>query len=118
MGSFKLIVGFLVIAVVIYLGVAIIPPYWANYQFEDAIKTEALISTNSTKTENEIRDSVFKKVRELEIPLKREDIHVQRTGTQGTGSVTIEAPYDVHIDLPGYPFDLHFSATTTNKGIF
>jgi hypothetical protein len=114
----KLVLGFLVIAVVAYLGLQIIPPYWANYQFEDAIKTEALISTNSSKTESEIRDSVFKKVTELEIPLKREDIRVQRTGNQGSGSVTIEAPYDVHVDLPGYSFDLHFDATTTNKGIF
>jgi len=24
----------------------------------------------------------------------------------------------VHVDLPGYPLDLHFDASTENKGVF
>ena len=113
----KAVFGILVMVAVIIVGVALIPPYWANYQFEDAIKTEALMSTNSNKTEDAIRDSVFKKAQDLDIPLTKDDIKVQRVGTMGNGSVSIQAPYTVSINLPGYPVELHFTPTTVNKGV-
>ena len=112
----KAVFGILVMVVVIVVGVSLIPPYWANYQFEDAIKTEALMSTNSTKTEDAIRDTVFKKAKDLDIPLTKDNIKVQRVGTMGNGSVTIEAPYTVPVNLPGYPIELHFTPATVNKG--
>jgi hypothetical protein len=109
--------GILVLIAGIFVCVALIPPYWANYQFEDAIKTEALMSTNSAKTEDAIRDTVLKKARDLDLPLTKDDIKVQRVGTQGNGSVSIEAPYTVPVNLPGYPMELHFNPTTVNKGV-
>jgi hypothetical protein len=109
--------GILVLIAGIFVCVSLIPPYWANYQFEDAIKTEALMSTNSTKTEDAIRDTVLKKARDLDLPLTKDDIKVQRVGTQGNGSVSIEAPYTVPVNLPGYPMELHFNPTTVNKGV-
>ncbi len=108
-----------VIVAVIYGGAEVIPPYFSNYEFEDSIKEEALHSTYGTKTEDAIRDAVFKKAQDLEIPLTREQIKVQRTGSgQGSGTVSIEADYSVHVDLPGYPLDLHFAPSSRNKGVF
>lgn len=118
MGTVKLIVGILAFVAVIVLGVQVIPPYWSNYQFEDFVKTEALISTQGTKTEEDIRTTVYKRAQELDIPVERDDIKVHRVGQQGTGSVTISVPYAVHVTLPGYGFDLHFDVSTTNKGLY
>ena len=114
----KLIIGILFIAAAIFAGVALIPPYWDNYQFEDAIKTEALMATNSTKTEDAIRETVYKRARDFDIPLEKEKIKVQHVGGNGSGSVTIEAPYTVTVNIPGYPVTLNFNPTTTNKGVF
>jgi len=114
----KLFFGILVIAAGIFASVALIPPYWANYQFEDAIKTEALMATNSTKTEDAIRDSVYKRAQDFGVPLDKEKIKVQHLGGNGSGSVTIEAPYTVTVSIPGYPITLNFDPTTTNKGVF
>jgi hypothetical protein len=118
MGTLNAIVGILVIVAAVYLCATLIPPFFANYQFEDAIKTEAQMSTYSTKSEEQIRDTIFKKAQELEIPMSREQIKVQRTGPQGSGSITIDAAYIVHLDLPGYPLDLHFDPSTKNRGVF
>jgi len=118
MGTIKLIVGFVVIAAVIYGCSVLIPPFFSNYQFEDAIETEARMSTYSTKPEDAIRESVLKKAQDLEIPIAREQIKVQRFGPQGTGSILIETQYTVHVDLPGYPLDLNFHPTTKNRGAF
>ncbi|MBV9572758.1 MAG: hypothetical protein JOZ43_09575 [Acidobacteriales bacterium] len=118
MGTIKLIFGLFLIAACVYMGAELIPAYYSNYEFSDAVKTEALMSTNSTKSEDAIRDTVFKKAQELEIPLTHDEIKVVRVGGQGTGSVTIEAPYNVHLDLVAYPMDLHFNVSTQNKGAF
>ena len=118
MGTIKLILGFAVMAAVVYGGAMLIPPFFSNYQFEDAIETEARMSTYSTKPEDAIRESVFKKAQDLEIPIAREQIKVQRFGPQVAGSILIERQYTVHVDLPGYPLDLNFHPTTKNRGAF
>jgi len=118
MGTIKLIFGMFVIVAVVYVCAVLIPPFFSNYEFEDAIKNEATITTYSTKPEDAIRDTIFKKAQDLEIPVSKEQIKVKRTGSQGTGTVIIETSYTVHVDLPGYPMDLHFDPSTKNKGAF
>src|SRR5437667_10821015 len=103
MGTIKLILGFAVMAAVIYGGVMLIPPYFSNYQFEDAIETEARMSTYSTKPEDAIRESLFKKAQDLEIPIGKEQIKGQRCGPQGTGSILMETQYTVLVALRGSP---------------
>jgi hypothetical protein len=114
----KLIFGVAVILVAIYLGVEFVPPYYANYEFEDALKNEALFGTNQATTEDVIRDNVYKKAQQLEIPITKEAIVVRKVGAMGNGSVSIDAPYTVHLDLIAFPTDLHFDTSSTNKGAF
>jgi|SRR5579863_7608 len=118
MGTIKLIFGLLVIVTAVYLGAELVPIYYANYEFQDVIKTEATLQTYTTKPEPEIQQMIFKKAQDLQIPLNREQIKVQRHGYTGTGSLTIQAPYVVRVDLPGYPLDLHFDPSTENKSPF
>jgi hypothetical protein len=113
----KMFFGLMVILAALYLGVELVPPYYSNYEFQDSIQSTALFATNGTQTADAIGDAVFKKAQELQLPLTREEIKVVRVGPPGGGSVTIDAPYTVHLDLVGYPLDLHFSAATTNKGV-
>ena len=118
MGTVKLVIGICVIAAGIYLGAELVPVYYENYQFQDIVKTEATLETYTAKPEADIRDSLYKKAQILDIPVTKDQIKVQRTGTMGTGSLTINANYVVHLDLPGYPVDLHFDASTENKSPF
>lgn len=113
----KMAAGIFVMVASIYLIAVLAPPFFSNYQFEDAIRTEAQMDTYNTKTEDQIRDAVFKKAQELDVPVTREQIKVQRSGVTGTGSISIEAPYIVHISVPGYPLDLNFDPSTRNKGV-
>jgi hypothetical protein len=118
MGTIKLVFGLFVIAAAIYLGVELVPVYYANYEFQDVIKTEATLQTYTTKPEAEIQAGIYKKAQQLELPLSQDQIQVQRRGTTGTGSLTIRAAYTVRVDLPGYPLDLHFDPSTENKSPF
>ena len=118
MGTVKMVFGLLVMAVALYLCIALVPVYYASYEFQDAIKTEATLQTYTTKPEAEIQSTIFSKAQQLELPLSRDQIRVQRRGYTGTGSLSISAPYTVHVDLPGYPLDLHFDPSTENKSPF
>ncbi len=109
----KLIIGLAIFAGIIYFGYKLIPPYFENYQLQDAIDNEALLNTYTQKTEGEIRDTVIRKAQELNIPLDSSQITVQRSYNY----VQIQADYTVHIDLPYYPLDLKFHAASKNKGI-
>jgi hypothetical protein len=118
MGSIKMMFGIFVIVAGVYLGAELIPPYLTNYQFEDVVKNEAMINTYNTRPEGDIRDELFKKAQDMDIPVTREQIKVHRVGQVGNGSLIIETHYSVHVDLPGYPLDLQFEPSTRNKGAF
>ncbi len=68
MGTIKLAFGIFVIAVGIYMGIEVIPPYYSNYEFQGDIQSEALTSTYTPKSEADIRDAVFKIAKGYEIP--------------------------------------------------
>jgi hypothetical protein len=117
MSTIKMFLALFLICGAVYVGAKIIPPFFGNYQFQDAVKNEATLDTYTSKNENDIRTAVFRKAQDLEIPITEEQIHVQRQGMQGSGLIIIRAPYVVHVDLPGYPMDLHFDASTENRGV-
>lgn len=118
MGTIKLILIFGLLGGMVYVGAEVIPPYFANYEFQDSLDNEARMGTYSTKGDDVIRDAVFKRAQELEIPVTKDQIKVQRSGNQGNGSVFIETEYSVHVDLPGYPMDLNFHPQSKNKTAF
>jgi|SRR5579864_1353430 len=118
MGTLKLIVVLGLLGALVYVSAELIPPYFANYEFQDALNNEARIGTYSTKGDEVIRDAVFKRAQDLELPLTRDQIKIQRTGGPGIGSVAIETSYSVHVDLPYYPMDLEFHPQSKNKSVF
>ena len=118
MGTIKLILVLGLLGGAVYVGAQVIPPYFANYEFQDTLDNEARMGTYSTKSDDVIRQAVFKRAQELELPLASEDIKLERVGPSGNAAVTIEADYTIHVDLPGYPMDLHFHPASKNKSAF
>jgi archaellum component FlaF (FlaF/FlaG flagellin family) len=118
MATIKMFVGIFVIVGGLYVAYKVVPPYMSNYQFQDAVKDEATRDSYTPKSDAEIKAAVLKKAQELDVPLTEDGITVEKQGSQFNGTVIIRCPYVVHVDLPGYPFDLHFDASTTNKGVF
>jgi hypothetical protein len=118
MATVKLILGFATFAVLALAGIKIIPPFFSNYEFEDAIKNESVQSTYSTRSEEDIREAVIKQARSYDIVLTPKQVHVTRSGGYGSGSLNIDAEYSVPIDLPGYSTSLDFHPSTSNRGVY
>jgi hypothetical protein len=118
MATVKLVFGMAIFGAVILVGIKLIPPYFANYEFEDSIKTESVQATYSTRSEEDIREAVIKHARNYDIELTPKQVKVTRVGGFGTGSLNIEADYSVPIDLPGYSTTIEFHPSTKNKGVY
>ncbi len=111
MKTIKALIGLAVLAAAVYIGWTMIPPYFDNYKLEDIIADEARINTYSNKSEDAMRETVYQKAKDLDIPLTRENINVTRQGQ----SVAIDVNYTVHLDYPIHPVDLHFQSSSKNK---
>jgi hypothetical protein len=118
MATLKLVLGVAVFLALGLVGVKVIPPYFANYELEDTIKTEALQATYSSRSEEDIRDAIIKQARNYDIALTPKQVHVSRMGGFGTGSLTIEADYIVPVELPGYSTTIEFHPSSKNKGVY
>jgi hypothetical protein len=103
----------LVLAAAVFVGFKIFPAYFSNYQLQDSMLTEARFAVSSRKSEEDVRAAVWKKIQELGIPAKREDIKVTFVDT----SVNIEVNYVVHVDLKVYEFNLEFHPHADNHTI-
>jgi len=112
----RIVLSLALIGSLIFLGLKFVPVYYGNYGFKDYVSDEARrASYASTTTEDSVRDEVFKKAQEYEIPLTKEDIKVTKGSGAGTVSVAISADYTVHLDLLVTSTDLHFSVASENK---
>jgi hypothetical protein len=107
----------LIVTGILVLGIIaawkVIPPYSAEYQLADKIQEIARFGVVEHKTEDQIRDSVFKTIQDLDIPATRENIKVTSNGSK----VTISVDYTVPVEILFYHVDLHFTPSSENKSL-
>jgi len=115
-------ISLLLIAVLGYAAYKFIPPFFSDYQLKDATNEIAVLSAAgvlpsaggvSPKPDgfvSDIQDAVMRKAKELDIPLRKQDIKVRRH----EALVFITVKYTVPIELPGSLYDLNFEFTSHN----
>ena len=111
----SLFLALLIFGSLIFTAWKLIPPYFANYQFQDAIETESRFALTGypKRSQDDIQNEVFKKAQDLGLPVKHDDIHV----VMDTGTCTISLDYAVPIDLSLYQFNLQFHPHADNHSI-
>jgi hypothetical protein len=103
----------LVLGTMAFAAFKIVPAYFANYQLQDSMVTEARFALVNRKAANDVQDDIWKKVQELGIPAKKDDILV----VSEQGSVQISINYSVPVDLIVYQYSLQFHPLADNKTI-
>jgi Domain of unknown function (DUF4845) len=109
----NLLLTLILLGSMIFAGVMLIPPYVTNYQLQDAMNTEARFAGYNRKTEEDIREDIWKKVQELGVPAKRTDIHI----TNETGTTQITVNYTVPINMIFKQYDWEFHAHGDNHSL-
>ena len=88
------------VAVMIYLGVKVVPVMINTYAFKDFIEEEARFAS-VRRNDEEIRQRVLKKARELELPVEMKQIHTERSNAR----FDINVAYTVPIVTPVYTYN-------------
>jgi hypothetical protein len=113
-GKLKAIVWTAILVFIAYAAFKILPIYLAEYQLADKIQEEAKFAVVNRHSEDLIRDTVYKEVKELNIPVERDQIKVLASQQL----VQISVDYTVPVDLIVYKVDLHFTPSGENKALF
>ncbi len=113
-GRLKAVIALVFIALVIYVGVKVIPVYVQNYELADYVRNLAVDATVQypPATADGVTDRILHKARDLGLPITRDEIQV----TMGR-TVTISVDYRVPIDLAFYKFTLHFTPSARNTNL-
>ncbi|HET9741534.1 MAG TPA: DUF4845 domain-containing protein [Terriglobales bacterium] len=108
MPRIKALIGVVVVVGFFYLAWNLVPPYLANYQFQQEIQTVARDNMYTPLDENGIRDQVKRKISDIGVPINPDNVVIVRNGQD----VTIGANYSVHVNLAVHPVDLTFLVAT------
>ncbi len=103
----------LVIAFGVYAAFKIIPAYVAEYQLRDKLEEQARFGVVNHYTEDQLKDVVYKTIQDLDIPAKRDDIHVVATQS----IVKISVTYTVPVDLLFFHTNLNFSPSSEDRSL-
>ena len=112
-GKLKAIIVTAILFVAVLAAWKIVPPYSAKYQLADKIDEVARFAVLDHKTEDQVKDIVFKTMQDLDIPAKRDDIKV----TVSPSKVTILVDYTIPVDILMYHVDLHFTPSSEGKSL-
>jgi len=113
--KFNFLLTVLVLGTIGYAGFKVVPAYVDDYQFQDFIQQESrfALAGYPKKSPDDIRNDVIKKARELDLPLKSEDIRISVSPT----SVDVSADYSVTFDLSVYQWSHDFHHHADNHSI-
>lgn len=112
-GKFKAILWTAILVFGAYAAYKLLPPYIAEYQLADKMQEQARFAIVNHYSEDQIRDTVYKTVQELEIPATRDEIKV----LSSSQVVRISVDYTVPVDLIVYHMQLHFTPSSENRAL-
>ncbi len=101
----RMIAGVAVLAMLVFVGVLLIPPYVDNWKLQRYLNDLDADASTGQKSVDVIRANVVNKAGELGLPVHNEDVRIARSED---GVVKIEVLYVVHVGVSVYTVDLHF----------
>lgn len=98
-------------AAVVFAATRYVPAYVTWFQFNDYVRQQVKFAGTSRKTSDTLREEIFKKAKELSIPVTKKDIRITRRGP----AFTLDLEYRWPIDLKVYRHELLFHSTQTGE---
>lgn len=104
-GRLGFVVALCLVGCAIFAGAKVIPVRVAAYEFRDFVQQEcrhAAVSPSDTESAKRIMG----KAKELELPLKKTDLNVNRTTTEMVITASFVKPIDLKLTTYQYRFDV------------
>ncbi len=114
MANIRLVLTILFIALMIFAGVKLLPPYFYDYELQQDLESIARLATYAqNRSVGDIKGDVVQKAKEDDVSITPDDVEVQRTAS----GVNIEVKYSVMISVFGKAHELKFNPKAGNKNI-
>ncbi|MCX6630960.1 MAG: hypothetical protein NTW28_25375 [Candidatus Solibacter sp.] len=94
----------LVLALLLGFGAMFAPIYACNLKLQTYVAEITRRVDSRNQPDEALRQNVLNKARELDLPVKADNVHIIRSPE----GVRIDVRYFVRVNLPGYTVDLHF----------
>ena len=108
-GRFGFIVTLAVFCIVVFLAVKIVPVRIDGYQFKEVLREEAR-SAAVHRNDRAVVERILATAEAMDIPLKKENLKLQRTKVELTISATYEKPVELPVGSYVYKFRSEQSA--------
>jgi type III secretion system FlhB-like substrate exporter len=110
-GNLGCVLWVAVLVIAVLMAVKMIPVKIASSQLYDFMEEQAKFAANAAPAE--IAKTIVNKAKELELPVSKDDVRVERVGD----NIRMHAEYTVPIEFPGYTYMWHFDHQV-NRPIF
>ena len=107
-GRLKAIIYLGILIAAVLVAVKVVPVYVAEYQLKDKITEQARFAVVNRLSEDQVKDSIFRTIQDLDIPAKRDDVKVANTNR----GVQISVNYTVPVDFFVYQTEINFSPSS------
>jgi len=86
------------------MGVRLVPIYVHNIELQQFVEDAARRAAAPANSDDIVRTWVLNKAADLDLPVKADNIQIQRSAD----GVRIVVRYEVRVDMPLYTVNLHF----------
>ena len=107
-GKLKAVFYLALLVVAVFVAVKVVPVYVAEYQLKDKITEQARFAVVNRYSDEQIKDSIYRTIQDLDIPAKRDDVKVAATNH----GLMISVSYSVPVDFLVYQTELNFSPSS------
>lgn len=102
-GRAGLLIALILVAAAVFVAVKFIPVYIAAYDLRDMVRNEAARAT--LKTDEQILATLLTKGTELDLPLTKKSITMNRTQSKFRIKIHFEVPIDLAVTTYVYKYD-------------
>jgi hypothetical protein len=113
-GALRAIIWTAILLAFVYVCVKVIPPYYANYEFEDWLKTQVPFLMVNHTTDDALTLAIIKEMKNDGVTITKDNIKIVQNNSQG---VNVQINYDVTCDLILYQQKIHFSPQMNSQAL-
>ena len=113
-GAVRAIIWTAILLMFVFVCFKIIPPYYANYEFEDWLKTQVPFLMVNHTSDDALVAAILKETKNEGIPATKENIKIIQNTSQG---INVQIDYNVPIDLIVYSTNLHFTPMMNSQAL-
>jgi hypothetical protein len=113
-GKLRALVWTVILLGFVFVCFKVIPPYYANYEFEDWLKTQVPFLMVNHTTDEGLITAIIKEMKNEGVTITKENIKIIQNTSQG---INVQIDYNVTCDLMFYQMTLHFSPQMNSQAL-